>query len=370
LRANARSARAEASGNSYGDTVFELALTLLYELQVRPADWVGLCAAVAAEHGRLGPFWLGAGGEPLLRKKVNDMYSLLRDKVDADNYQVACGKACSPNRIYAYRMLDTARGEIARLFEGWREHREQVGAILGRPIDAEPIEVRQLRGGTGCKGEWVMRWSESLERFTGAAGPLHTRSKRFASLKTSPGKIDAMLCEIAEYEGISANRDRDWLLDAGAAAGWIDDYWRVLSESHEAATPGPDQILEALQDELDLDGPGPGDAPLPGHEPGLPEPSPGRALSPPPGLIEVVKAAPDAGAWSARMLAGDSFAVRLAVYLKLLGPEDDSYPGEWLDPETGHLPTMQQLALLDKVSLPTLRKRRDAAIDRLTAGRP
>jgi hypothetical protein len=100
------------------------------------------------------------------------------------------------------------------------------------------------------------------------------------------------------------------------------------------------------------------------------EQAPGRALSLPPGLIEVAQAAPDAGAWSARMLAGDSLAVRLAVYLKLLGPEDDSYPGEWLDPETGHLPTMQQLALLDKVSLPTLRKRRDAAIDRLTAGRP
>jgi hypothetical protein len=370
LRANARTARAEGSGNSYGDTVFELALTLLYELQARPADWGGLCAAIAAEHGRLGPFWLGPGGEPLLRKKVNDMYCVLRDKVDAENYQAACGKACSPNRIYAFRMLDTARREIARLFEGWREHREQVGAILGRPVGTEPIEVRQLRGGAGCKAEWVMRWSESLERFAGAAGPLHTRSKRFASLKTSPEKIDAMLREIADYDEISANRDQDWLLDASEAAGWLDDYWRVLAESHEAATPGPDQILEALQDELDLAGPGADGEALPERGPGAIAPAPASALSLPPGFIEVARAKPDAGAWTARILADDSLAVRLAVYLKLLGPEDDSYPGEWLDPQTGHLPTMQQLALLDSVSLPTLRKRRDAAIERLTAGRP
>jgi hypothetical protein len=31
---------------------------------------------------------------------------------------------------------------------------------------------------------------------------------------------------------------------------------------------------------------------------------------------------------------------------------------------------MQQLATLDRISLPTLRKRRDAAIGRLTAARP
>jgi len=63
--------------------------------------------------------------------------------------------------------------------------------------------------------------------------------------------------------------------------------------------------------------------------------------------------------------------VRLAVYLKMLGSQDDSYPAEWLDPATGELPTMQQLAALDQVSLPTLRKRRDAAIaGLLAAARP
>jgi hypothetical protein len=73
--------------------------------------------------------------------------------------------------------------------------------------------------------------------------------------------------------------------------------------------------------------------------------------------------------WTGRMLAQESMPVRLAVYLKLLGPADDSYPDEWLDPATGELPTMQQLAGFERVSLPTLRKRRDAAIERLMAGR-
>jgi hypothetical protein len=83
--------------------------------------------------------------------------------------------------------------------------------------------------------------------------------------------------------------------------------------------------------------------------------------------MELARAAQDRESWSARSMAGDSLPVRLAVYLKMLGAQDDSYPAEWLDPATGELPTMQQLAALDQVSLPTLRKRRDAAIATLLA---
>jgi hypothetical protein len=367
LHACWRSPRARAPGNSYGDSVLELALTLLYELQERSADWEAFCAALVAEYRRLGPFWLGASGEGLLRKKVNDMYAVLRDKVDSDNYQAACGQACSPNRIYAYRMLDTARGEIARLFASWREHREQVEAILGRALDAEPIEARMIRGPAGCKGEWVLRWSESLERFAGSPGPLHTRSKRFSSLKTSAGRIDAMLREIAEYEEISANRDQDWLHDAGEAAGWLEDYWRVLGESREASTPGPDQILEAMEDEFAAAGPQPPEEPPPPDKDER-EFAELAGVSAPLRYTSMPGAVPDA-TWTGRMLAPESMPVRLAVYLKLLGPADDSYPDEWLDPATGELPTMQQLAGFERVSLPTLRKRRDAAIERLMAQR-
>jgi hypothetical protein len=369
LHAASRSARAQASGNSYGDSVFELALALLYELAARPGDWAAFCAALSAEEGKPGPFWRKPGGDALLRKKVNDMYALLRDKVDADNYQAACGRPCSANRMYAYRMLDTAYGEIARLLGAWREHAAQVGAILGRPVDAEPIEARQVKSIGQCRAEWVLRWSESLERHTGAAGPLHTRSKRFASLQDNRDKIGAMLREIGDYEELSANRDQDWLLDAGAACAWLDDYWRVLDESLEAATPGPDQILEAREDELDMAEPAPSPGPPPTADlsaaPGLAGP-----VSLPPRFVEMARMAEDRASWSARLLADDSLPVRLAVYLKLLGPADDSYPPDWLDPATGELPTMQQLAALDRVSLPTLRKRRDAAIARLREARP
>lgn len=360
--------RGAQPGNSYGDSVFELALSLVYELQARPSDWAQLCTAVAGEHARMGAFWSAPGGDALLRKKFNDLYALLRDKVDSDNYQAACGRPCSPNRMYAYRMLDTAYGEVGRLFASWHEHREQVGAILGRAVEAEPIEARQLRSVADCRPEWILRWSESLERFTGAAGPLHTRSKRFASLKDQPGKIGAMLREIGEYEALSSNRDRDWLQDASDATAWLDDYWRVLGESEEASTPGPDLILEARQDELDRAVPELEDeAPSPFDALPVLSDSVAGQVSLSPRYLQVAAAAQERGSWALRMMEGDSLPVRLAVYLKLLGPADDSYPSEWLDPATGELPTMQQLALLDGVSLPTLRKRRDAAIARLGA---
>ncbi|MFA9218855.1 MAG: hypothetical protein ACEQSK_17360, partial [Sphingomonadaceae bacterium] len=224
LRNGDRLARAEAAGNSYGDTVQELAMSLLFELRVQPAFWHGLLEAVPAD-------WQDA----MLRKKVNDMYAGLRDKVDADHYVVATGRDCSPNKIYTYRMLDTAYHEIAGLFAAWQQHLAQVGAILGRSITAMPIEARQMKSIAGCKAEWVIRWSATLEQFQGSPGPLHTRSKRFASLKNSADKIAAMLAEIGDYEELSANMDRsdDWYSDAGEAALWMEDYWRVISASEQ-----------------------------------------------------------------------------------------------------------------------------------------
>lgn len=366
LHQGGRAARAEAPGNSYGESVQELALSLLYELQARPADWSAFCAAVRSEYARSGAFWEGAGGDAILRKKVNDMFAVLRDKVDSDNYQAACGRSCSANKMYTYRMLDTAYGDIARVFAAWMEHRAQVGSILGREVDAMPIEVRQMKSIAHCRPEWVIRWSASLERFGAGPGPLHTRSKRFASLKNSPARIAEMMTEIGDYEELSSNRDQDWLHDAGEAAQWLDDLWRVLEE---APGEGADQLLAPEPDDV---------------EDALPEPPPvagedvddgdeareqlaAASLSLPLRFMQLARAAQDAGSWSVRMLEGESLPVRLAVYLKMLGSADESYPAEWLDPATGELPTMAQLATLDDVSLPTLRKRRDAAIARLTA---
>jgi hypothetical protein len=358
LLAQRHGARARAPANGYGDTVYELAVALVVELRARPADWDALCAALAGQ----------PSGDALLRKKVNDMFAVLRDRVDADNYQAACGRPCSPNRMYAYRMLDTASHDVARLVAGWRAHRAQVGAILGRAIDdgAAPIEVRQLRTIADCRPEWVLRWSASLEGFGGGPGPLHTRSKRFASLKTSPDKIAAMLREIGDYEQLSANRDQDWRQDLDDASVWVEDYWRVLQESDSAATPGPDRILEARQDALDLEEPEPD--PVPPEAPADPRlETLALSVSLPPGYLREAAAAAPADGHVARLLAADGLPVRLAVFARLLGQDDDVYPDAWRDPATGALPTMQQLAALAEVSLPTLRKRRDAAIARLGA---
>jgi hypothetical protein len=312
LQAHGRRARGEAPGNSYGDTVAELALMLVYELAARPADRATFVAALR-----------GVPSDPglpvdaaIVRKQVNDVFAVLRDKVDSDNYMVACGRPCSPNRMYSYRMLDMAYADIVRLFAGWHQHREQVGAILGRAIDAEPIEARQLRGIGQCRAEWVLAWSASQERFGAGPGPLHTRSKRFAGLKDQPAKIQAMLEEIAAYEELSRNGDVDWRQDQLDAAGWLDDLDRVLDDA------GAD-----------------GDA---------------RAVSASPRYAELTAA-----------MAALELPVRLAVYLKMLGPMDDSYPPDWLDVASGALPTMEQLAVMAGLSLPTLRKRRDAAIGRL-----
>lgn len=351
-------ARAAAPGNSYGESVPELALGLLYELQARPADWQALAAAIGAEYARIGRFWEQPGGDAHLRKKVNDMYAVLRDKVDSDNYQAACGRACSPNKMYCYRMLDTAYGEIARIFGAWREHREQVAAILGRDVDAMPIEVRQMKSILQCKPEWVLRWSASLERFEGAAGPLHTRSKRFANLKDNPEKIAGLMREIGHYEELSSNRDHDWQLDAGTAAQWMEDLWRVMEapvndDADQLLVPEPEQF----------DGPASTDA----KDDDCEQQAAAAGVSLPLRFVQLASAAQDRASWSARMLEDQSLPVRLAVYLKMLGGADDTYPADWLDPATGELPTMAQLAALDGVSLPTLRKRRDAAIARLLA---
>jgi hypothetical protein len=52
---------------------------------------------------------------------------------------VATGRSCTPNRIYTYRMLDTAYGEIAALFADWQAHkRTQVGRYWGASCRAYP----------------------------------------------------------------------------------------------------------------------------------------------------------------------------------------------------------------------------------------
>jgi hypothetical protein len=300
-------------------------------------------------------------------------------------------------------MLDTAYRDIADLFANWELHQQQVGEIIGRAPAGIPIEVRQMRHIGGCKAEWVIRWSALQERFRGAPGPLHTKSKRFASLKNNPDKVAAMLGEIGDYEELSSNLDRgeDWQGAAGEAALWLEDYWRVVGESEQqeaeaeeepALADVVDQILEAPaddeeegddetadcalssvdpdeleeQDETPHDRTAHGAAPRSDGELAA-EQAAAAALSLPPRYMALARAAQDEGSWTARVLASESLPIRLAVYHKLLGATDDSYPDDWLDPATNELPSLQQLAGLDGISMPTLRKRRNEAIDKLYA---
>jgi hypothetical protein len=210
---------------------------------------------------------------------------------------------------------------------------------------------------------------------------LHTKSKRFASLKNSPEKIASLMAEIGDYEELSSNMDRaeDWQGEAGEAALWLEDYWRVVGESEQAeasgqpaeedqilAAPEPDADADADVDDYAADDPREGEATFSAAELAA-EQARAAALSLPLRYLEVARAAQESGSWTVRMLRDESLPVRLAVYQKLLGVADDTYPDAWLDPATGELPTLQQLAALDQISMPTLRKRRNEAIARLQA---
>jgi hypothetical protein len=344
LRAAARLARGEAPGNSYGDSVAELALTLVYELQARDGFWHALLAVLAPGDLAL---------EAVARKKFNDMYAMLRDKVDADSYQAATGRPCSANKIYTYRMLDKAYRAIAQVFSDWQRHAAQIAVILGREADGIPIEVRQMKSIAGCRAEWVIRWSAAQERFGEGPGPLHTRSKRFASLQNNPRKIAEMLAEIADYEELSSNQDDSWRYDASEAADWLDDYWRVAAESAAAGDEaGAARILPAPERD---DGEGDEED---------------EEDNKPAALCAAPRYGMAAGIDAMQALRAAPLPLRLAVFQKILGASDDSYAQEWLDPETGELPTMQQLAVLGGMSVPTLRKRRNALIEQLLARVP
>jgi hypothetical protein len=348
LRHATASLRGAAPGNSYGDSVADLAMALVFELQAAPSYFDVFANALAAEHEKQGPFWQRATGDALLRKKVNDLFATLRDKVDADNYQATTGQPCTPNRIYTYRMLDMAHGAIAQVFAGWPGSAQQIAAILGRAPEGMPIEVRQLKSIATCRAEWVINWSATLERFSDGPGPLHTRSKRFASLRNNPAGIAAMLREIGDYEELSANLDgADWRHHQGDAAAWLDDLARVNGQVAPASSP--DRILAAVADDGDLDG----------HDDGAGDGEDGVCTAP------GYHAMPG----HAAALAGlrqEPLPVRQAVFAKLLGSADDSYPDEWLDRDSGELPTLERLAQQAGISVPTLRKRRNAAIARLT----
>ena len=410
------SPRCRAAGNSDGDSVQELAQILLCELRALPQFWQAFLQAIRSDASQ--PAQLS---EAALRKKINDMYSSLRDRVDADSYQVATGLPCSPNKIYTWRMLDTASHEIARIFANWPHSQAQVEAILDRTCPAQPIEVARLKHSANCQARWIINWSASLAQFGRGPGPLHTKSKRFASLKNQADKIDEMLQEIQQYQALTQSEAADsFAQDGEEAALWLEDYWRVIQESEAAEELDGNEGAESDASEADLlaelatmqnaldwqdefefeaepleeewqaqasnDDDFAGEVQmqsvaqqaarllLPGilhTETSVPQldTASARALclaiSLPPDYLEEAQAAEDKESLIYRLLAQEKLGIRLAVYLQQLGASDDSYPAAWLDPRTRQLPNCKQLAALAQVSLPTLRKRRALALQTL-----
>ena len=414
------SQRCQQLGNSYGETALELAQGLLCELHALPSFWHAFLQALRLDSN-------ARHNEGALRKKINDMYSALRDKVDADNYQVATGLPCSPNKIYTWRMLDTSAHEVMRIFSNWPHSREQVEAILQRPCPVQPIEVARLKAGGQCRAEWIINWSATLAQFGSGPGPLHTKSKRFASLKNQADKITAMLEELSEYAALSAtNFQEQYELEADEGHAWLEDYWRVMqqagAQSSDVRLPQQwqgqemvdefDLALDAdalaelsveerafmaqdeeaawqhlrsddIDDEATLDSEDshllakcarltmPGilhtETPIP-HLNSQSSRALCQAISLPPDYLQAASEAEDKTSLCYRLLAHESLGVRLSVYLQQLGPNDVSYPAAWLDPRSGQLPTCKQFAALAQISLPTLRKRRTLAIQTLLTG--
>jgi hypothetical protein len=448
LQQTAGSARAQAAGNGYGESALDLAQSLVCELRVLPSFWQAFIQTLPVDLSDNAPSWL--------RKKVNDMYVGLRDRVDADQYQIATGRPCSANKIYTCRMLDTAYHDIVDLLADWQNHVPQLSEILGRELVVQPIETRSVRSAADCDPHWIIRWSAGLHQFGRGVGPLHTQSKRFSSLKNNPETIRRILTEMAEYEAVSQYGIDDWQSDDARFDDWSEDYWRVMNQSemresemresemresdsvrYGVLLPAVDRVFQLgatidNSDDMNIDeeisenscfatelssefenssefaleesgkaadteenadtearmiaalqAEGFLDVVIADKTAGKVDVTPlsltqqmseaaqalATGLSLPPDYMMMAGASEDRDSLMYRALQHESLPVRLALYSKQLGAWDESYPEAWLDPNTGELPSMKQLAALDQVSLPTLRKRRDLALQRLmTAG--
>jgi hypothetical protein len=164
------------------------------------------------------------------------------------------------------------------------------------------------------------------------------------------------------------NQDRDWLQDRDDAAP-VDGRLlaRAAGVGTRRRTPGPDRILEARETNSmtlpdDCARAGSRRRPNDGHEQ---LEARRRAFHCPPATCRRGRGRerPLGGARA----GGRRLIVRLAVYAKLLGADDDILSGRLARP--GHRRAADHAAAggLAQVSLPTLRKRRDAAIARLEA---
>ena len=91
----------------------------------------------------------------------------------------------------------------------WPAARGAAAEVVGDMGDAVEAALEKAGLSIGdCRSEWILAWSASRERFTGAPGPLHTRSKRFASLK---GQLRAPVSgQVAARFGTKRGQGPSW----------------------------------------------------------------------------------------------------------------------------------------------------------------
>lgn len=205
-----------------------------------------------------------------LRNIVMQVFSEVRDEVDAHNFRASTGEPMSANHVRNLRTVEECSKSVRKYIENWHAYSDYVGLILGRKLDAEPIEAYQLRRGGRCKPEWLLNWSQHYGKFhpkkkdgSLAIGKFHQANKHFTK---SEENIARLLCELDSQAGpyaglISINvggieYQDDILKYVGSNVVEDEEHdSRVLSppivEDHVDVTDENEQEFELGIDELD-----------------------------------------------------------------------------------------------------------------------
>ncbi len=318
--------------NLMGVPAFDLATMLVAELRARPNRYrVSLFNPLVRCHD--SPNW------PRL---ADHLFSDLRGEVDADNYQQSTGFRTSSNKLYQLRRVEAAAKRIQHLFLQWEANIEQVSAVLGRPIDknVQPIETKQARTMEEVRPAWVLNWSATLAQFSPdrQPGPFHTKSKKMALPKTIAPEVfvGKLLKELATTEEPEVHVSTEEFLAKLAQMGlsvteYGEDHINEPDEQEETSSEETEDERETL---VDPSTEGKLDAPYAPYE--------GTTRSVEDDGEDDVNE--DRQVWISNFLSDCDPPMKLAIYREMLGPENECYPEEWLDEDTGQIPGTKKLA--------------------------
>ncbi len=131
-----------------------------------------------------------------LRNIAVQVFSEVRDEVDAHNFRANTGEPMSANHVRNLRVVEECSKSVRKYIENWHAHSEYVGLILGRKLDVEPIEAYHLRRGGRCKPEWLLNWSQHYGKFhpkkkdgSLAIGKFHQANKHFTKSEENLARL-------------------------------------------------------------------------------------------------------------------------------------------------------------------------------------